>query len=370
MKKIFIMILLLILSSGCFNYKEINNLAIIPTIGIEKKDNNYIVTAWIINTKKENSNKVITYKGKGKDIDGALKDIANMSSKELFLSHLKVLIISDDLIKNNITDVIDYFARNTQAKMNFYVITSTTNTPSEILNITPPLDTLPSNDIYNLLNISDKLKGNVNILTFENLIKQILEKGVNPVYTNISVINNKKNINKIKVNNMVSFDKKNNITLLDEDESLGYNLINNNIKNPIITSKCKNENNYFSIEIIKSKNKIKYKNNKIYMNFKIKGTISEINCNKDVNSIKTRKELNEITTREINKKINKTINKAKKSKNDFIGLGNILYKNNRKINNDWDKEKLNNLEIITKVDLQIIKEGKIEKNIKDSEYYE
>ena len=87
MKKIFIMILLLILSSGCFNYKEINNLAIIPTIGIEKKDNNYIVTAWIINTKKENSNKVITYKGKGKDIDGALKDIANMSSKELFLSH-------------------------------------------------------------------------------------------------------------------------------------------------------------------------------------------------------------------------------------------------------------------------------------------
>ena len=40
MKKIFIMILLLILSSGCFNYKEINNLAIIPTIGIEKKDNN------------------------------------------------------------------------------------------------------------------------------------------------------------------------------------------------------------------------------------------------------------------------------------------------------------------------------------------
>lgn len=397
MKKI-ILILSIIFSSlicsGCFNYRELNDLAIISAIGIEKTEDkeDYLVSAQIVNIKKTGSeagnegiSKVVTYKGKGKDIDSAIKRIANESSKDIFLAHLKLLIIDDDVIKNELTNVIDFFARDTESKMNFYVVTSTTDKPIDILETLTPLDSLPSQDIYNSLDISEELMGNANVMTFEELLDILLQKGINPVYTDLKIKGEKnKNENTdslkesapksvVSINNLVSFDNNGGITKLNEDESIGYSFIKNRIKKPVVTGKCEDENNYFSVEILKSKSKIEsqIKNDTININIKATGTVGEINCNNNLDDIKTRKMINSVTSKEIKKKVLKTINLSKKTKNDFIGIGNYIYKNEKDYfdfkNKDWDRDGIEKMKIKVKIKLEIIKEGNLEKNIHGSD---
>ena len=72
--KFFMLIFSIMLLSGCFNYKEINNYAIVSGISIDLDDEDpskYVVGIQIMNAKKdeESDNSLITfYKVKGKTI--------------------------------------------------------------------------------------------------------------------------------------------------------------------------------------------------------------------------------------------------------------------------------------------------------------
>jgi spore germination protein KC len=48
MKKIILVIMLLLLT-GCYDYKELNQIAIVGATSIDKKDDNYIVKIQVIN---------------------------------------------------------------------------------------------------------------------------------------------------------------------------------------------------------------------------------------------------------------------------------------------------------------------------------
>jgi spore germination protein KC len=84
MKKLFILILCLFLT-GCYNYKELNKIAVVSSISIDKKDNNYLVGAQVLNVKPKddtNSSNVIVYEEEGKTIEEALRNITKKSNKK------------------------------------------------------------------------------------------------------------------------------------------------------------------------------------------------------------------------------------------------------------------------------------------------
>ena len=94
MKKIFnsiVFIIIIFTLSGCFNYKEINDYAIVSGISIdenkEKSVNKYKVGIQIMNAKKdeESDRSLITfYEASGKTIYDALEKIMLDSPKELW----------------------------------------------------------------------------------------------------------------------------------------------------------------------------------------------------------------------------------------------------------------------------------------------
>ena len=133
MKKIIIIMLISIfLLSGCADYVEINDLAIISGIAIDYENDLYKLTAQLIENDKES--KVIVLTTASSSIDEAMSEISKLSNKELFISRLKVLILSDRLIKEN-KDFYDYFLRSSKSKMNFYTYIASKDEISSIFKI-------------------------------------------------------------------------------------------------------------------------------------------------------------------------------------------------------------------------------------------
>ena len=101
MKKIILIILLLTLS-GCYDYKEINDLAIITAIGIDHKDEEYKITLEVLNDQGDkDSGKIKSYTKTGsyKSLAKALEEAADSLSDQANYTHVKLMILSDTITR-------------------------------------------------------------------------------------------------------------------------------------------------------------------------------------------------------------------------------------------------------------------------------
>ncbi len=121
MKKIFLVILILFLN-GCSQYTELNNLAIIKSIGINYQDE-YILYAQIIEEMdKDNLPKTKIVEVQGKDIPTLFLKIKKEVNKEIYLSHLDLLIIDQHLAEKQYQELITYFLKHQELRNDFFCI--------------------------------------------------------------------------------------------------------------------------------------------------------------------------------------------------------------------------------------------------------
>ena len=260
MKKILILLIMIFSLTGCKDYIEINDLAILTGIVIDYTDDMYEVTAQLIVNDKKSNTKVFTTKSSS--INEAIAELSKLSNKEVFISHLKVLIVTDNIIKNNI-DFKDYFLRSSKSKMNFYVYVINEDIKDKVLNIYKEND---GSSIY----LEKMMKFNQNIfssstpLKFTEYAYYTLEKGYTNIYPKIDIVKN----------NDKEFE-------LSENESIFYNILTNKANKSSLTINC--DENTFSIEIQDIKTKFKLNDNKIYINNKSKTKIVDYKCKYDLN---------------------------------------------------------------------------------------
>lgn len=327
MKK-YLILLLSIFLVGCQNYKELNNSAIVSAIGIDKVKDNYKVSIEVINTDKtsdeqKNLEDKIVYSATGKNITEAINDISFKSPKMLYLGHLELVIVSENLAKDGLREISDYFLRSNQINKNFTILVSRKSTPEEVLSSPTPLTNFPSGNILGSVEISSSISGVSSDVKFLSFIDNLKKNGKNPVMSSITLIKDK---DTLQIDDLAVFNDDKLIGYLDKADTKGYNFITNNIKTAIIDFKCNNDK-YVGVKISNSKTEVKanLKSDipEVIINVKSSGEVMENNCNSDIKTIKKKSE------NEISKLINNSIDKVKEEYNsDIFGFGNLIYKRN------------------------------------------
>lgn len=126
MKKIVILIFACLMLTGCYSYKEISNLNIVNSVGIDITENEVIVS---LNTIEMINNRSVikTYSDSGKTIADALLNIDGKIKKEIYLGHLQAVILGSDTAKDSLDVVIDYFNKEAQVNKEFYIFALESN---------------------------------------------------------------------------------------------------------------------------------------------------------------------------------------------------------------------------------------------------
>ena len=350
MKKILILLIMIFSLTGCKDYIEINDLAILTGIVIDYTDDMYEVTAQLIVNDKKSNTKVFTTKSSS--INEAIAELSKLSNKEVFISHLKVLIVTDNIIKNNI-DFKDYFLRSSKSKMNFYVYVINEDIKDKVLNIYKEND---GSSIY----LEKMMKFNQNIfssstpLKFTEYAYKKNKKGYTNIYPKIDIVkNNDKEV--LYLSNLTTF-KDDKEFELSENESIFYNILTNKANKSSLTINC--DENTFSIEIQDIKTKFKLNDNKIYINNKSKTKIVDYKCKYDLNKKETIEKLINLTNNYIEANINDLLKFIKKNDTDIIGIGNYIYKHKLK---SYNKEYLSNINFEVKSNTNITSVGEIKR---------
>ena len=349
MKKIKFLILLLPLLSGCYNYRELNELGITTAVSIDYKDNNFYVIAEVINPIKQqdasssNNSPFVNYNSSSSSLQDAFRKVVLESPRQLYAAQLEIIVLSEEVVNNHLEEVLEYFARDPESRTEIKIIVAKTEDSTKAITLQTLLTSLSSSNIINSLDLQSKVLGISYPVTLNELLNMYIDPYLEVVlpsmtlYGNYEIGDEKENITTSSPKAIVKIDgstitKDNKILgYLDLEESKILNLINGKLKETIIKM------NYYDGYIIFEPNRIKVsreldiKNNIIKIDISGYSKTKEIQSNIDLKDPKEVEKLNKALNMELEKKITDTFNSIReKYDTDVYGFQELYYRTNYK----------------------------------------
>ena len=392
MKKIKYLIFLasLCLFTGCYNYRELNQLGITSAVGISRTDDGkFELYVQVMNTQKDSSDtnssgsstKFVTYKTKGETVQEAFRNVILEAPRRLYVNHISLLIISEDVAREGLHDVMDLFARDTEFRKQFYVVISKNSETEEVLSTLTPLETLNAKNVKDSIDADHLYLGTTIPVTLEEMLGTYLNDYQDISLPSVEMVGNKKkgestdNLEesmpaaKVIVGPTAVFKEDQLQGYLSKQEGIAYSFLMNEISNTILTHECEN-GNFASIEVVGSKSSMKAKKGttKIYIDLKSKGNINEINCDVDLTKDEEIKKFQTEVGNELQKAISDLIDGVlDKYSSDIFGFEDLLYKTDphyfKKLKEQYGDDLLDQLEIEVNVELQLLTKGNLLKVI-------
>ncbi|MEW9669858.1 Ger(x)C family spore germination protein [Ammoniphilus sp. 3BR4] len=382
----FILILLIPLLTGCWNRRELNELAIVTAFAFDKLGDQYVVTAQVVNPGEVASQKggtggtpVSVYQEKAGTVFEAIRKMTTVAPRKLYGAHLRMLIIGEELAKEGIGETLDLFSREAEIRTDFYIVVSKGIQAKEILKVLTPMENIPANKMFSSLESSEKAWAPTISITLDELISNMVSEGKHPMLTGIYIKGeqglgeSKQNIEqidspaKLTYAGLAAFKKDKLMGWLNETESKGFSFIDDKVQSTIVAFPCP-KGGKLGVEIIRSKTHVegKVKQGKPEIDVKVRSeaNVGDVEC-KDLDLTKTQTiyDLETRTEKEIQDQIEAVINKAqKKYKADIFGFGEAIHRADppywKKKKKNWDQT-FSDLPVNVKVEVKIRRIGTV-----------
>jgi len=180
--KYLIILVVPLLLTGCYNYQELNDLAITTGMSIDydEETKQFKVIAQVINPVKEddakssNETSFINYESKGKSLREAIRTIILDSPKRLYGSQMQILILSENVLNEKLPDIIDFFIREPELRPEFKIIIAKDEKALEGITIQTLLDDLSSSNILDSLETQTERIGITTVVSLNELTNMYL----------------------------------------------------------------------------------------------------------------------------------------------------------------------------------------------------
>lgn len=170
--KLGVLFILILLLTGCSSYTELNDLSIVSTIGIDYKDNQYELIVNVIDGKlddQEIEKTITTFSSKNNSLEEAFNEIYLKSSKKLYLSHLDLLILTENAINQKFPNIIHNFLENNEYRNNFNVVLLSDTSLFDFMN-----QNIQAEEINDLMTTNQKETAYCIVKDFETILKELL----------------------------------------------------------------------------------------------------------------------------------------------------------------------------------------------------
>lgn len=384
MKKIRYLILLLIIPflSGCYNYRELNDISIVTALSIDydEEEKVFKTITQVINPIKEQDVSssgepvFVTYKSKAKSIEEARVKVVEDSPKEFYTSQMQILILSENVINNHLAEVLDFFTRTSEIRSEFKIIVAKDNKALEGVTIETLFDSLSSSNILDSLEVQSKKEG----LTLDLTLNDLTSAYLNPyeeislpsltVEGNTSEGETEENVTTTvakattKIGTTAVFKGDKLLGFLNREESKVVSLIKGELSNTVINMDYKDGKVILEPIRIKTKKEANVKDNTVTINVEGFARADAIDANFDLKSVKEVEELEKTFNKYIEKTIKENFESIRKEYNsDIFGFRDLYYKTDHKYfkkhYNTWYEEAFPNLVLKVNSKIKLYEKG-------------
>lgn len=187
-----VLLIILSLATGCWDRREMDDLALIMGSGIDLTDDGLIEVSYQIAlptgipsaVKSGGSQKqVVVISAKGDDFQEANGRIQEQMSRYIYYGHREVFLIGENCARHGLNQIQDLFTRFSETRYNSYVLTTYGTTAKEILSAPYPMELIPALAISKIQ--SSRLSFSVK---FNEFLEDLSSPGTSPVTAAIRVV--------------------------------------------------------------------------------------------------------------------------------------------------------------------------------------
>ncbi|MDF9843354.1 MULTISPECIES: Ger(x)C family spore germination protein [unclassified Paenibacillus] len=246
--------------TGCWNYSEIDDMSIVAGVALDKNkaDNNIQMTVEMIDTQgglQDNQTGFKMLSLTGDTIFSIARSMISLTGRKLFWSHAKAIIISEELAREGLVKVIDWYSRDTETRADVFIFVAGEKNAREVLNLNQKNKTIMSFELAQMMK-DEMFTGTAPVVEIWDFIDKLETPGKHAIapLINISEMNGQKNG---RVSGTAVFVEDRMVGKLDGTETQYALFVKNNVKGGVLTIDNERGRPTYSLEILSNRTKVK-----------------------------------------------------------------------------------------------------------------
>jgi spore germination protein KC len=357
-----VLILGLLLETGCWNRRELNDLAIVTALGVDKAERGYHVSVQVVDpgevaagSSGSGSSPVTTYDATGDTIIEAVRRMTTVTPRKLYFAHLRMFVIGEALARAGMGNALDLLSRDQEGRTDFYIVVAKGHSAFDVLRILTPMEKIPAAKLYSSLQVSENAWAPTVAVQLDDLITEIVSKGVEPALTGIAIrgdeaagqqVGNLRKPDtpaKLQYQGIAVFRSDKLIGWMNESESKGFSNITDRLDSTIVETSCP-AGGKLAIEVVRSKTRmkgsVKAGEPEILLTMQTEANVAEVECKMKLTGERSLDDIEKRVEAAIQLNSEHAVTKAQKLGADVFGFGEAIHRADpaywNEVQDEWD----------------------------------
>ena len=369
-------LLLPLVTAGCWDRKEINDIGFVIGTGIDlAKNGNMQATLQVAvpspSTQTgggtKDTDKFIVISAVGKNTTDLEQKLQQKMSRKLYFSHRSIILVGESLARKGIGDTLDRFSRNPRSRLRTYVLVVKGMTAGDMLKVIYPYEMTSSEAVKEM----EMMKTTGVSTTLKDFMLATASEGIHPAVgvlepTEFFRTSLKGEDTEFRLNETAVFNRFKLAGFLNRTETHEFLWFRNSKKGDEISADLPDGKGNVGLTVKKSKIKIdvvpKGEHFKLLVHIKAGGDLLENNTKLDVTQAKNIAIIEKALENQVEHDIKLLLRKIQRYRSDIIGFGSLLERKQpqmwRKVGKQWDMY-FSTAEVSVSVELNIDNTGLI-----------
>lgn len=360
-------------------------LAIVTAMAIDKTDKDEYTLAFQVVMPGELSNSVkgggggapfSVYTVKSKTLFEGIRKASKQVPRQLFFSHIQVVILGERLAQSGIEEIFDFFERSHEVRLTSMLLVARGATPEKLVSTLVPLAPIQAEALMGSAEFTTKLWSSSPAIGIDDAIRKLINPGVEPSISGLRLfgddqdVSSKSNLEKtrppyhLEITGVAMFREGKLVGWLDNNKARGYMFIINRISSTVMNLSCQDMLEGLALEVIKSKTKtdVSMQNGrvKVKINVMAEGNVSEVKCGVPLSDLEVLNKMEKEWGDAAIADMMGAIKSAQSLHADVFGFGEVLQRRHpkqwRKVQDQW-KDKFTDAEVSITFQGQILRTG-------------
>lgn len=375
--------------SGCWSKQELNELAIISGMSIDKnEEGRYIKTIQLLNPSSVagglqgggagQSPAVTVYSATGDSVLEAHFNAITKISRKLYHAHANLIVVGEEVAQEDgLENVLDAFERDPEIRPTAKVVIAHNTKAGDLLKSLTAVDKIPAEKVNGTLQTTEKSSGTNIEVTLQDVINALTSEGKEPVLSGVNMKGDielgKKieNVQKseldttLEADGLAIFKEGKLIDWYHDDMAKGVIWILDKMKQTDLELERDGKENGIVYNVIRQKTKVSAdtKNDipAITINVRAEGDIREVRTPVNLEDPKVILEIEKELEKKIKTMLEETVKRTQQNRTDIFGFGEEVHRSNpkkwRKMKSEWNNNYFPNLNVKIKVEAFIRRTG-------------
>jgi spore germination protein KC len=349
MKQVVIILSFFLLLTGCTGKREINDLAIVMAVGIDKAEDGQVeITTQVVRPADsrgqtgapsgQTGDPIWAASSKGQTLFEAIRNLSSFSSRRVFWAHNYAIVMSEEYAKEGVQEAVDFFTRNPELRMRTWVMV-TPEKASAIVSTLSGIEVIPGeaiNKLFRYTGVSVQAPRTQMI----DLQAALADKSTEPVvarvqFTNRGVSNKKPgqagSIKQIELAGAGVFKEDKLVGIIEPKEMKGLLPFIDKPETGMMVLDCPDdEKKKISLELVNQRFKVKpnlKEHQPVFtVEYSVSGSLVESPCAFTIKDTPKIKDLEKQVEAQLKNQVEQVVKIAQsETKSDFLHLGEIFH---------------------------------------------